>query len=337
MPAPISGWRRQISSKIATGRRPGTPLRRGTISLSQTAASGSLSPARSRGFLLRRQPGVLLNAISRRRAEPDLGRGNARRLGLTQTHEQPHLAIGDVAAGQGAVPHRHEEPASYPAGYDRQTTQPLAGPSRSPDSRLQSGCALPASSIRPHFLIQIAPGRPVRSVQGSGRRRQRTGGDRGPVRMQPGNCQAAAQARLRLPCPARHLPRRRHGARPVDGVHGQRRPRRTAKDVGGTHHRAHGRECRHPLAMAFSLARRFNARNRRLPATIANVPLSPACTCRDRRLCGACGLEFSWSCWKGASAASACGDAAHPGQRVQRSEASTRQVPGLPALLRYRV
>ncbi len=114
-----------------------------------------LSPALPRRCLLRRQPRILLNAISRRRAEPGLGRGNARRLGLAQTHEQPHLAVGDVAAGQGAVPHRHEEPASYPTGYDRQTTQPLAGPRRSPDSRLQSGCALLPSRIRRHFLIQI--------------------------------------------------------------------------------------------------------------------------------------------------------------------------------------
>jgi hypothetical protein len=109
----------------------------------------------ARRFLLRRKPRILFNAISGRRAEPSLGRGNTRRLGLAQTHEKPHLAIGDVAVGQGAVPHRHEEPASYPAGPDRQTTQPLAGLRRSPDSRLQSGCALPASRIRRHFLIQI--------------------------------------------------------------------------------------------------------------------------------------------------------------------------------------
>jgi len=39
-------------------------------------------------------------------------------------------AVGDVAGGQDAVPHRHEEPASYSAGRDRQTTPPLAGPHR---------------------------------------------------------------------------------------------------------------------------------------------------------------------------------------------------------------
>jgi hypothetical protein len=53
------------------------------------------------------------------------------------------------------VPHRREEPASYPAGRDRQKTRPLAGPRRSPDSRLQSGYALLSSRIRRHFLILI--------------------------------------------------------------------------------------------------------------------------------------------------------------------------------------
>ena len=60
-------------------------------------------------------------------AEPGLGRGNASRFTLAETHKQPHLAIGDVATGQGAVPHRREEPASYPAGRDRQTTRPFQG------------------------------------------------------------------------------------------------------------------------------------------------------------------------------------------------------------------
>ncbi|HYZ39235.1 MAG TPA: multicopper oxidase domain-containing protein, partial [Stellaceae bacterium] len=60
-----------------------------------------------------------------------------------------------MAAGQAAVPHRHEERASYPADRDRQKTRPLAGPRRSPDSRLQSGYALLSSRIRRHFLILI--------------------------------------------------------------------------------------------------------------------------------------------------------------------------------------
>jgi ISXO2-like transposase domain len=60
-----------------------------------------------------------------------------------------------VATWQAAVPHRREEPASYPADRDRQKTRPLARPRRSPDSRLQSGYALPSPRIRRHFLILI--------------------------------------------------------------------------------------------------------------------------------------------------------------------------------------
>ena len=41
MPAPISGWRRRISSKIATDRKPGVLFSGGTTSRSQTSPSGS--------------------------------------------------------------------------------------------------------------------------------------------------------------------------------------------------------------------------------------------------------------------------------------------------------
>jgi hypothetical protein len=50
-----------------------------------------LPPAPARRFLLRRQPEVLLNAIGGGGAEPGLGRGNARRLGLAETHIQPYM------------------------------------------------------------------------------------------------------------------------------------------------------------------------------------------------------------------------------------------------------
>jgi hypothetical protein len=97
--------------------------------------------AAARRSLLRRQPRILFDTIGGGGAEPGFGRGNGRRLGLAETHIQPHLAVGDVAAGQAAVPHRGDEPASYPAGRDRQKTRPLAGPRRSPDSQLRSGYA----------------------------------------------------------------------------------------------------------------------------------------------------------------------------------------------------
>src|SRR5271157_6411244 len=86
-----------------------------------------MPPATTRCPPLRREPRVLFDAIGGGGAEPGFGRGNTRRFGLAETHEQPHLAIGDVATGQGAVPHRREEPASYPAGRDRQTTRPFQG------------------------------------------------------------------------------------------------------------------------------------------------------------------------------------------------------------------
>ena len=111
--------------------------------------------APARRSLLRREPEVLLNAIGAGGAEPGLGRGDARRLGLAETHVQPHLAVGDVAPGQAAVPHRREEPASYPAGRDRQPTRPFARPHRSPDSQRQSGYALLRSRTSRHFLILI--------------------------------------------------------------------------------------------------------------------------------------------------------------------------------------
>jgi hypothetical protein len=41
IPAPSSGWRRNISSKIATGRTPGAALIIGTTSVSNTPANGS--------------------------------------------------------------------------------------------------------------------------------------------------------------------------------------------------------------------------------------------------------------------------------------------------------
>jgi hypothetical protein len=62
--------------------------------------------------------------------------------------------------GKVRFPHRREEPASYPTGHDRQTTRPLAGAHRSPDSQLLSGYALLLSRIRRHFLILIVAGTP---------------------------------------------------------------------------------------------------------------------------------------------------------------------------------
>src|SRR5215831_6461539 len=78
-------------------------------------------------FLLRRQPWILFDTIGGGGAEPGFGRGNGRRLGLAETHIQPHLAVGDVAAGQAAVPHRGEEPACYRPTATARKHGPLRG------------------------------------------------------------------------------------------------------------------------------------------------------------------------------------------------------------------
>jgi hypothetical protein len=89
IPAPSSGWRRRISSKIATGRRPAL-FSKGTTSLSNRCQRIAPSAA-ARRFLLRRQSPILFDAIGARGAEPGFGRGNGWRLGLAETHIQPAL------------------------------------------------------------------------------------------------------------------------------------------------------------------------------------------------------------------------------------------------------
>src|SRR5207237_7034244 len=80
-------------------------------------------------------------------AAPDLVENGDRPQPRNALEQRHHLA----------VPNRdqREEPASYPAGRDRQKTRPLAGPRRSSDSRLPSGYALLSSRIRRQFLILI--------------------------------------------------------------------------------------------------------------------------------------------------------------------------------------
>src|ERR1700755_299639 len=85
------------------------------------------TPAATRRFLLRRQPWILFDTIGGGGAEPGFGRGDGRHLDLAETHIQPHLAVGDVAAGQAAVPHRGEEPASYRPTATARKHGPLRG------------------------------------------------------------------------------------------------------------------------------------------------------------------------------------------------------------------
>jgi len=64
-----------------------------------------------------------------------------------------HLAVGDVAAGQDAVPHRREETASYPAGRDRQPTRPLAGAAPFAGFATSVGLLLPSRIPRHSFIL----------------------------------------------------------------------------------------------------------------------------------------------------------------------------------------
>src|SRR5260370_19158860 len=84
-----------------------------------------------------------------------LGRGNARRLRLAEIHVQPRLAVGDLAPGQAAVPHRREEP-----GRPRPPANAPRFAAQAPFARLaqpQSGYALLPIAPRRH-LGRSTPG-----------------------------------------------------------------------------------------------------------------------------------------------------------------------------------
>jgi hypothetical protein len=130
IPAPISQWRRRISSKMATGRRPAVLLSNATTSLSQTAASGS-GRRRSRGaFFCKGSRG----SCSRRSAVATLNPALAAAMTGGSLWRKLMNNLG-----------RPRPPANTP----------LAGPRRSPGSQPQSGYALLASRIRRHVLIPI--------------------------------------------------------------------------------------------------------------------------------------------------------------------------------------
>jgi hypothetical protein len=101
------------------------------------------------------QPGIVLEAVGARGCNPRLDGSNRRHLGLTETHIQPHLAIGDVAAGQGAVPQQREKPLDTQSAVIAGCATCFAsGPPLDP--RLRSGDARPASQTQWRFLILIA-------------------------------------------------------------------------------------------------------------------------------------------------------------------------------------
>ena len=120
----------------------------GTTSLSQTLGQW-IGVAGVRGrFLLRWQSGVLLDAIGGGGAEPGLGRGDGRRIGLAEIHEKPHLAIGDVSAGQGIGSSSREETRPYTGRRDRQNAAPSG-------ATPLAGFATPVG-LRPPFVTNPA-------------------------------------------------------------------------------------------------------------------------------------------------------------------------------------
>src|SRR5689334_15469978 len=126
--------------------------------------------AATRRFLLRRQPWILFETIGGGGAEPGFRRGNARRLGSAETHIQPHLAVGDVAAGQAAVPHWREEPASYRPIATARKHGPLRGRAgrqirnsgrATPSLRHASGDTSSSQLTRSSHLVCRAAARPT--------------------------------------------------------------------------------------------------------------------------------------------------------------------------------
>jgi hypothetical protein len=66
-------------------------------------------PPATRGFLLRWQPRIILNPIAGCPAEAGLGGSNGGILGVSVSHVQPHLVVGDVKAGQCLIPQFRDE------------------------------------------------------------------------------------------------------------------------------------------------------------------------------------------------------------------------------------
>ena len=58
----------------------------------------------TRRLLLGWQARIVLDPVAGRRAEAGFGGGNGSVVGLSVTHVQPHLVVGDVEAGQGLIP-----------------------------------------------------------------------------------------------------------------------------------------------------------------------------------------------------------------------------------------
>ena len=89
-------------------------------------------PSTASGFLLLGgQTRIVGNPVSRGGADPGASGGHGDRIGQSELHEQPHLAIVDVAAGHGGQILCRKNPTSIP---DRPRS-PTAAPTRAPPPR----------------------------------------------------------------------------------------------------------------------------------------------------------------------------------------------------------
>lgn len=106
----------------------------------------------ARNLLLRRQPGILLDAIGRGHADRRLRRRDGRRVGLPELHEKPYLVIGYVAAGHKVIP-----PIGKTTGIPgRPRSRDDARRDRTFGSKLRSGYALPASQAEAVLILIVA-------------------------------------------------------------------------------------------------------------------------------------------------------------------------------------
>src|SRR5260370_195887 len=108
-------------------------------------------------LLVRGQPAILRDAISRGRADRCLRRRHRRRVCLPELHVKPHLVIGDMAAGQWADPFDEKiHPHTRSVAIARRSVPPDGASDRAfRGLRLRSGSALPSAQTPEISLILI--------------------------------------------------------------------------------------------------------------------------------------------------------------------------------------
>src|ERR1700675_4307697 len=87
------------------------------------------TPPPPRDFALGWKPRIGFQSVSGCRAEPRLDRGDRLRLILSELHVEPHLVVGDVAAGHESVLNRvRTKLATRPAATSQTTSLQKAPP-----------------------------------------------------------------------------------------------------------------------------------------------------------------------------------------------------------------